>query len=178
MGLPIIGDLITGVKDLISEVVVDKDKRDQVNLELAKLQDQAQARLDNALIAQIDVNKVEASSGSLFVAGWRPAVGWVGAFGLAYNAIIEPFASWIARVFGYPGNFPATNNELLLYILGGMLGLGGLRSFEKVKGVATNDMTAGSPPPGKVTTTETKTTEVETKKDPPVFKPGGPHFKI
>jgi len=69
MGIPIIGDAINAVKDLLSEVVVDKDKRDQVNLELTRIQDQAQARLDAQIQAQIEVNKVEAQSASVFVAG-------------------------------------------------------------------------------------------------------------
>ena len=139
MAIPIIGDLINGVKDLVSEVVVDKDKRDQVNLELKKLEDQAQARLDAQVTGQIEVNKVEAASSSVFVAGWRPAVGWVGAIGLGYNAVLQPVMSWTASVvFDYSGGYPVVNNELLLYILGGMLGLGSMRTFEKYKGVATN----------------------------------------
>lgn len=156
MGLPIIGDIINAVKDLVGEVVVDKDKRDQVNLELEKLRDQSQARLDEMIQGQLEVNKVEAASGSLFVAGWRPFAGWVGGVGLAYSAIIEPFMSWIARLNGYVGNFPSINNELILYTLGGMLGLGTMRTFEKWNGTATNDYTAGQPKPN-TTTTETKT---------------------
>jgi hypothetical protein len=137
----ILGGLLKPVKDIVSEVVVDKDKRDQINLELAKLEDEARARLDNLTLQQIETNKVEASHGSVFVAGWRPFVGWVGGFGLAYSAILQPLMSWVARIAGYAGEFPAIDNQLLLYILGGMLGLGGMRTYEKVKGVSTNTMT-------------------------------------
>lgn len=142
MAIPIIGDLIDGVKDIVSEVVVDKDKRDQVNLELAKLEDQAQARLDAQVQGQLEVNKVEASSGSVFVAGWRPAVGWVGAAGFAYMTILQPLLNWTSIVTGwYAGPFPALDDTLIITVMGGMLGIGGLRSLEKIKGVSTNDMT-------------------------------------
>ena len=71
----ILGGIFSPIKDIVSEIVVDKDKRDQINFELAKLEDQAQARLDGLQTSQIELNKVEASNGSLFVAGWRPFVG-------------------------------------------------------------------------------------------------------
>lgn len=137
MAIPFIGDLIDGVKDIVSEVVVDKDKRDQVNLELKKLEDQAQARLDAQVSGQIEINKVEAGSDSTFVAGWRPAVGWVGAAGFAWITLLQPMLSWFAAVtFGYTGGFPTVNADILIYMLSGLLGFGGLRTFEKYKGVA------------------------------------------
>ena len=132
MSIPIIGDIIRGVKDIVSEVVVDKDARDQIDFELIKLQDDAQARLDAQVSAQIEVNKVEASSGSVFVAGWRPAIGWVGALSLGYAYIIQPFIS-IWRPIP-PFDFDGLYNIVLA-----MLGIGAMRSFEKVKGVSTND---------------------------------------
>jgi len=147
--LPNISDLLKPIKDLVSEVVVDKDKRDQVNLELKRLEDDAQARLDAQTTAQIEVNKVEASSGSVFVAGWRPFVGWVGGVGLAMQSIVLPlFAQFTGRMY-------EMNTELLIMTLGSMLGMGGLRSFEKVKGVSTNDYTAT---PSKAANTETEVT--------------------
>lgn len=141
MSIPILSDLIDGVKGIVSEVVVDKDKRDQVNLELARLEDQAQARLDAQVQGQLEVNKVEASSGSVFVAGWRPAVGWVGAAGFGYNLILQPIGEFVARVWGYAGSFPTLDNTLIITIMGGMLGIGAMRTTEKIKGVSTNDMT-------------------------------------
>jgi hypothetical protein len=136
----IIGGIFSPIKDIVSEVVVDKDKRDQVNLELARLEDQAQARLDAATLGQIEVNKVEAANGSIFVAGWRPFVGWVGGVGFGYNLIVQPFSEFLARVNGYSGTFPTLDNTLIITIMGGMLGIGGMRTFEKVKGVSTNTM--------------------------------------
>lgn len=137
MGIPIIGDVINAVKDIVSEVVVDKDKKNELNVRLQELEDKANQRAHEEALAQIDVNKTEATSGSLFVAGWRPFVGWAGGAGLVYSTIVEPLVSWVARISGYTGEFPVINNELLLYVLGGMLGIGGLRTIEKIKGVST-----------------------------------------
>lgn len=135
MGVPILGDIIDAVKDVVSEVVVDVDKKREINLKLAELADQAEERAHQEVLAQIEVNKVEAASGSLFVAGWRPAVGWICAAALGTQAILLPFAD---RLFGWSLPF---DTELLILTLGGMLGIGGMRSFEKVKGVSTNDYT-------------------------------------
>lgn len=157
----ILDGLLDPVKDIVSEVVVDKDKRDQVNLELRRIEDQAEARLVQLQQGQIEVNKVEAASNSTFVAGWRPAVGWVGAAGMAWTVLLLPICSWTASViFGYRGPFPAIEADVLLYTLGGMLGFGGLRTFEKYKGVASNDMQIQ--PQASNTSSSTTTTTVET----------------
>ncbi len=81
------------------------------------------------LISQVDLNKVEAAHKSIFVAGWRPFVGWVCGFGLLYNVILAPFLDiWLT--------VPEVETDLLYPVLLGMLGLGGMRSFEKVKRVS------------------------------------------
>ncbi|WP_375180662.1 3TM-type holin [Enterococcus rotai] len=81
------------------------------------------------LISQVDLNKVEAAHKSIFVAGWRPFVGWVCGFGLLYNVILAPFLDFWLTV-------PEVETDLLYPVLLGMLGLGGMRSFEKVKRVS------------------------------------------
>lgn len=87
-------------------------------------------------LAQIDVNKEEAKSQSLFVAGWRPAAGWMCVFGLGYAAVVEPMLRFVAAIiFGYKGTFPVLDVMLLGEILFGLLGLGVYRTFERVKGV-------------------------------------------
>ena len=87
-------------------------------------------------LSQLEINKVEAGSASLFVAGWRPAIGWVCGVSLLYAALVEPIARFIATVlFTYTGLFPIINTELTLQILLGLLGLAGMRSFEKSKGI-------------------------------------------
>jgi hypothetical protein len=85
---------------------------------------------------QIQTNIEEAKSTNWFVAGWRPAIGWVCGAGLAYAALVEPFARFAAKVwFGYTGEFPAIDTDLTLQVMMGMLGLGAMRSAERIKGV-------------------------------------------
>jgi hypothetical protein len=94
----------------------------------------AEADLRTALlgldVAQADVNAAEAASPNLFVSGWRPMIGWVGAAGLTYQYIVRPFAvglGWAA--------LPALDSSLMELVMA-MLGFGGLRTYEKIKGVA------------------------------------------
>ena len=96
--------------------------------------------MDNAIkvdLAQIEVNKEEAKSSDLFVAGWRPFVGWICGFGLAYASILEPAARFTAKVmFDYVGFFPEIDTTITMQVLFGMLGMAGMRTWEKGKGVA------------------------------------------
>jgi len=86
---------------------------------------------------QVEINKIEAASPSLFVSGGRPFVVWVCAFALAYAAVIEPIARFVATVgFAYAGPFPVIDTDLTMQVLLGLLGLGAYRSVEKIKGVA------------------------------------------
>lgn len=87
------------------------------------------------LTGQLDINKIEAASRSLFVSGWRPFVGWVCGFGLAYASIIEPIMRFIAKVNDYAGTFPVIDTSITMQVLLGMLGLGMMRTREKEKGV-------------------------------------------
>lgn len=88
-------------------------------------------------IAQIEVNKIEAASSSIFVSGWRPFIGWVCGSALAYGFILEPLLRFLSKVlFSYDGEFPVINLTALDSILMGMIGLGSLRTIERVRGVA------------------------------------------
>lgn len=97
--------------------------------------------LDNSIklqFAQINVNLEEAKSSSLFVSGWRPAVGWICGSALGYVAIVEPIARFICQVgFNYTGAFPVIDTNLTMQVLIGLLGIGAYRSYDKVKGVDT-----------------------------------------
>lgn len=85
------------------------------------------------VLGQLEINAKEATNPSVWVSGWRPAAGWAAVAGLAYSTIVHPLLSWVALIKGWPEP-PAIDTETLLYVLGGMLGLGALRSVEKVKG--------------------------------------------
>ena len=86
--------------------------------------------------AQMEVNKSEAQTGSLFIGGWRPAIGWVLAAAVAYTYLIVPIGMWVSFVVGKPIAKPPVLDANLWELMFAMLGLGGLRTFEKIKGVA------------------------------------------
>lgn len=132
-------DPVTAVVDLgntlIQRIFPDPAQAAAAKLELVKMEKNGELA---AMTAQTDINKTEAASDSVFVAGWRPFCGWIGGCGLAYAAIVEPTARFTATViFGYSGDFPAIDTTVTMQVLFGMLGLGAMRSFDKVKGVAT-----------------------------------------
>jgi hypothetical protein len=134
------GDTVKAIGDTVDKLFTSDDERLERQIEADKAQnafDLEIAKLDaQALQNQTDINKIEAASTNLFVSGWRPFVGWVCGIALAYVAIIEPIARFIASLYGYTGAFPVIDTTITMQVLMGMLGLGGMRSFEKVKGVA------------------------------------------
>jgi len=85
---------------------------------------------------QLEVNKAEATSASVFVSGWRPFIGWTCAVALAFEFVVSPLVQWIGFVAGHPIPKPPTLSEHLWELLFGMLGLGALRSLEKIKGAS------------------------------------------
>lgn len=89
------------------------------------------------LTGQMKINMKEAEHKSIFVAGWRPFVGWTCGVGLAYVSIIEPLMRFIATMYGYTGEFPVIDTTLTMQVLLGMLGISISRSWEKSKGVET-----------------------------------------
>jgi len=129
----IIGAMITPVTGLISEFIEDKDKAARLAFEISTLAaNQAHAET----MAQIEVNKQEAAHSSLFVAGWRPGMGWtcVAAYFLAYVGL--PMLAFTAALFGKQIPIPSISFAELSPVLFGMLGLGALRTIEKRDGVA------------------------------------------
>lgn len=101
---------------------------------------QAEADLRSSLQqwdqAQTDVNKVEASSSSLFVSGWRPFIGWTCGTAFAYHYVLQPFLLFMFALFDKAIVLPVFSMESLLTVLLGLLGLGGMRTYEKFKGVS------------------------------------------
>jgi hypothetical protein len=132
------GGLLQGVSGLIN-TIRGKSPEDAMKLAeiAAKYQSDILAADVQAVQAQNDVNKIEAASNSVFVAGWRPFIGWVCGGAFAINFAIGPLASWASALFGHPVTFPTLNMSDMLPVLMGMLGLGGMRSWEKVNGVKT-----------------------------------------
>lgn len=116
--------------------VVDQAREIRLLEELHQKGDLAKLEAKVSLLrGQIDVNKTEAAHKSIFVAGWRPFIGWVCGIGLLYAAFIEPVMRFIAKLSGYAGAFPIIDTTLTMQVLLGMLGLVAARTREKEKGV-------------------------------------------
>lgn len=140
MDLTGIGSIADLAGKILDKVIPDPVKAMEAKTELLKLQQSGElaalASETDLLKGQLAVNQAEAGSASLFVSGWRPAVGWVCAFSLLYVAILEPMARFAAMVWiKYAGPFPVIDTTVTFQLLFGMLGIAGMRSFEKVKGV-------------------------------------------
>ena len=122
-----IGGMVTSVR----EAITGEKIKDPV--EMAKVELQLQ-QLENALsTGQLEINKAEAQHPNIFIAGWRPFVGWIGGLSLAYIAIIEPIMRFVATLNGYTGGFPTIDTTITMQVLLAMLGIGGMRSFDKMR---------------------------------------------
>lgn len=116
---------------VVDRLTPDVNLRKEAKIELEKaLVDTANA----ALLAQIEVNKKEADHPSIFVAGWRPMCGWICAGGLGWNFIAQPLLTYVMILAGYTEFPPQIELAHLMTILMGMLGLGGIRTFEGIHG--------------------------------------------
>lgn len=135
------------ILDILGEVIVDKDKKQELEYKLQELVARADERYHEEMMGQIEINKEEAKSNNIFVSGWRPFIGWVGGVGLAYTFVLAPFIEFFARIYGYTGEMPMPDAGQLLTLILGMLGIGGMRTFEKFKGVARSNLKEGIPEP-------------------------------
>jgi ABC-type lipopolysaccharide export system ATPase subunit len=125
--------LIGPVTGLLDKFIEDKDQKNKLAHELATMADQ---HAQQALLAQLEINKAEAASGSVFKGGWRPAVGWVCAIAFAYHFILKDLIIFGAIFAGVDlPEMPEFDMGTLLTVLGGMLGIGSLRTYEKQKGL-------------------------------------------
>lgn len=132
--------IIPAITQVLDKIIPDPQAAADAKLRALELAQKGDlAALDAELrlaIGQLEVNEAEATT-DLFRGGWRPAVGWVCVVGLAYQFILQPVLPWLVALFGAQvPPLPAIDNESLMVLLTGMLGLGGLRTLERVKGKA------------------------------------------
>jgi len=120
-----LSSLIAPVTSLLDKFIPDADTKQKIAHEIATM---SQKHAQELAKGQLEVNKTEAAHKSLFVAGWRPAIGWICGLSLLYSTMLSP-------ILGIWFTVPPVNDELLSTVLMGMLGLGAMRSFEKYKGV-------------------------------------------
>ena len=119
-------------KDLISRFFPNEDERRKAEADFLKMAMDGELK---QVIAQLEINAREATHPSVFVAGWRPFFGWAGGIGFVYSTMFQPLLTWYATIKGFPVP-PTLNIDLLWVVVTGMLGIGGLRTFEKSKGVS------------------------------------------
>ena len=118
---------------LINKIFPDPAQASEAKLKLLELQQNGELAI---MTAQTDINKTEAANSSVFVSGWRPAIGWVCALALAYQYLVRPLGGTIASLLGMTiPPLPGLDDNLWQLMMG-MLGMGGLRTFEKIQGVA------------------------------------------
>lgn len=127
----IIGSIFEIGKTLIDRFVPDPKEKAAAEMEMLKMAADGELK---QVIAQLEINAREAQHPSVFVAGWRPFFGWCGGFGFLYATILQPVLVWYGLTKGWPTP-PEVNLDLLWVVITGMLGIGGLRTFEKAKGV-------------------------------------------
>lgn len=123
--MSILGSLIGPVTGLLDQFIEDKDQKARLAHELSTMADN---HAQSIAMAQIEVNKADAK-GNWFQSSWRPATGWVCVLGFMVNFLISPLCA------GFGIDIPQADTSTMLPVLMGMLGLGGMRSFEKVKKV-------------------------------------------
>jgi len=125
--------LIEPATKLLDKVIEDKDQKAKLAHELATMADRL---AHEQQLAQMAINKEEASSGSLFKGGWRPCVGWLCAIAFGYHFVLQPVIIFVVALIGMEiPDLPKFEMNTLLTVLGGMLGIGGLRTYEKQKGL-------------------------------------------
>jgi hypothetical protein len=129
-----IPQMLTTFSQVLNKVIPDRDQQIKIQAELEQQLIQIEA---DAAKAQADINNTEAASPNLFVSGWRPCVGWVCATAFAWQFVIQPFFSFGYTLYTHqPAPVVALDHDALNTVLFGLLGLGGFRSWEKIRGVA------------------------------------------
>jgi len=132
--MSIINNLIGPVTGILDKFVEDKDQKAKLAHELATMADNHAQELAKG---QLAINLADAKSGSFWQGGWRPSIGWSCSLALFYSFVLQPFMTFGFAAAGYPiPDLPSLNTTELFPILGALLGIGSLRTFEKTRGVA------------------------------------------
>lgn len=129
----ILGPLLEMGKSLLDRVIPDQEEKRKAEMELIKMAADGELK---QVMGQLEINAKEAAHPSVFVAGWRPAFGWVGAAAFGYSTILQPLLTWVGmNAWHWTTAAPLIQSDLLWVVITGMLGIGGMRTFEKQKGV-------------------------------------------
>jgi hypothetical protein len=132
-------DIIGTIGGIISQVLPDTKAKDKALAELDLRRLEIEAKMQDAItqenLGQIEINKIEAG-GHWFASSWRPLLGYICVFGVAWGYVLQPMLTWFCAMFGVDVTMPQIPTDGLMQLVLGMLGLGSLRTFEKIKGVA------------------------------------------
>lgn len=118
-------------KSILGQFFPNEDERRKAEADFLKMAMDGELK---QVIAQLQINAVEAAHPSIFVAGWRPFFGWAGGIGFIYSVMLQPLLAWYSAIRGWPVP-PTLNIDLLWVVITGMLGIGGMRTWEKNKGL-------------------------------------------
>lgn len=136
----LMGGLFDLAGKVFDKIFPDPKQAAEAKLKMFELQQQGELAVLQAetelATGQMEINKVEAGSDSFFKSGWRPAVGWICVFGLFYQFVFLPFATFFLALYEVHAAMPAMDLNTLMTLLFGLLGLGGYRTIEKLKGVS------------------------------------------
>ena len=131
--MSLLSSLIQPVSNLLDKAIPDQDLKRKLSHEIATM---SERHAQSLALAQIEVNAAEAASGSLFKGGWRPCIGWICGIAFGYHFVLQPVIIFIVALVGMEiPDLPKFDMNTLLTVLGGMLGIGGLRTYEKQKGL-------------------------------------------
>ena len=131
--MSILGSLLEPATKILDKVIEDKDQKNALAHEIATM---AERHAQELAKGQLEVNKAEAAHKSLFVAGWRPFIGWICGVAMLANFLLIPMANFVLDLTGSTNTIPLIELETMMPVLMGMLGLGAMRSYEKVKKVS------------------------------------------
>jgi hypothetical protein len=129
----LLGSLVQPVTGLLDKFIEDKDQKNQLAHEISTM---AERHAQELAKGQLEINKAEAQSRNVFIAGWRPFLGWTMGFAMAYNYVIQPIAIFVLGQLDYLVTLPALDMTEMMPVLLGMLGLGSLRTYEKKIGIS------------------------------------------
>ena len=127
-----LGSLVGPVSGLLDKFIEDKDVKNKLAHDLSTM---AERHAQELAKGQLEINKTEAAHKSLFVAGWRPAIGWICGLGMASNFLLIPIANFVLALTGSAVVVPLLDTGEMMPVLMGMLGLGAMRTYEKKQGV-------------------------------------------
>jgi len=122
------GDTIKAVGNVIDDMHFSGEEKEKLKLQMKEIDAKLQEK-------QLDINKAESSHRSVFVSGWRPFLGWISGLSIGYVYLFQPILDMILQMFQVQVDWVALDLGQLMPLVLGMLGLGGLRSFEKAKGL-------------------------------------------